>query len=112
MGVVAGYLFAVHDLDLSIGAARTAATTILVAAGLYLVLVLEGAGRRRRQAVGGLCAAMAGLYALALALPAGRTFFALHAPTPAIVATAAGGTLVAVVLLVLAGFVPGGGRAP
>ncbi len=108
VGVVASYLFALNDLDLGVSAARTAATTVLVGAGLYLVLVLEGAGRRRRLAVGLLCAVMAALYVLAVALPGPRTFFALDPPSIAIAATGAAGSAVAVAMLALAGFVPGG----
>ncbi|MGZ6705812.1 MAG: HAD-IC family P-type ATPase [Solirubrobacteraceae bacterium] len=108
VGVISGYLFALHDLDLRVPAARTAATTALVAAGLYLVLVLEGAGRRRRQAVGALCAVMAGVYVLALVLPWARTFFALEQPTAAIVGAGVAGAAAAITMLALAGFVPGG----
>ena len=45
MGVVAGYLFALHDLDLSVQAARTVAVTIVTAGGLYLVMALEKKAR-------------------------------------------------------------------
>ena len=43
-GLVAGYLFSVHDLNLSVADARTVALTTLIANGLYLVMALE-AGR-------------------------------------------------------------------
>jgi cation-transporting ATPase E len=109
VGVLACYLFALHDLDLSVEAARTTATTALVAAGLYLVLVLEASGHRRRVAVVALCAAMAALYALALALPSARTFFDLASPTAAILGGAAGGAAVAICALALSGFTPGAG---
>jgi cation-transporting ATPase E len=86
-GVVAGYLFALHDLDLSVGDSRTVALTTLVVCGLYLVLALEAGGSRTRSAlVGGMCAVMGGLYVLALVLPATRTFFALTVPSPGMVA--------------------------
>ncbi len=86
-GVVAGYLFALHDLDLSVGDARTVALTTLVVCGLYLVLALEAGGSRTRSAlVGGMCAVMGGLYVLALVLPATRTFFELTVPSPGMVA--------------------------
>jgi cation-transporting ATPase E len=66
-GLVAGYLFALHDLDLSVADSRTVALTTLVANGLYLVMALEAGGSRRRSAlVAGMCAVMAGLYAAAL----------------------------------------------
>jgi cation-transporting ATPase E len=86
-GVVAGYLFALHDLDLSIGDSRTVALTTLVVCGLYLVLALEAGGSRTRSAlVGGMCAVMGALYVLALVIPATRTFFALTVPSPGMVA--------------------------
>ena len=88
-GVVAGYLFALHDLDLSVGDSRTVALTTLVVCGLYLVRALEAGGSRKRSAlVGGMCAVMGGLYVLTLALPATRTFFELTVPSPGMVATA------------------------
>ena len=88
-GVVAGYLFALHDLDLSVADSRTVALTTLVVCGLYLVLALEAGGSLKRSAlVGGMCAVMGGFYVLALLLPATRTFFALTVPSPAMVATA------------------------
>jgi P-type E1-E2 ATPase len=86
-GVVAGYLFALHDLDLSVGDSRTVALTTLVVCGLYLVLALEAGGSRTRSAlVGGMCAVMGALYVLALVIPATRTFFALTVPSPGMVA--------------------------
>ncbi|MDQ2894918.1 MAG: cation-translocating P-type ATPase, partial [Actinomycetota bacterium] len=61
-GLVAGYLFARHDLDLSVADARTVAVTILIAGGLYLVMALEAQGSRRRSTlVAGMCAALAGV---------------------------------------------------
>src|SRR5204863_4093012 len=61
VGVVAAYLFALHDLGQTVVAARTVATTVLVGTGLYLVLVLEASGRRRRTAVTVLCVMLAAL---------------------------------------------------
>jgi len=88
-GVIAGYLFALHDLDLSVPDSRTVALTTLVVCGLYLVLALEAGGSRKRSAlVGGLCAVMGGFYVVALLLPATRTFFELTVPSPGMVATA------------------------
>ncbi len=52
-GCVAGYLFALHDLDLAVADARTVAVTILVACGLYLVMALEAEGSRRRSTLVG-----------------------------------------------------------
>ena len=69
-GVVAGYLFALHDLDLSVADSRTVALTTLVASGLYLVMALEAGGSRRRSTlVAVMCAVMAALYVGALAAP-------------------------------------------
>ena len=59
-GLVAGYLFAVHDLDLSVPDARTVALTTLMVTGLYLVMALEAGGSRRRSTlVAAMCAVMA-----------------------------------------------------
>ena len=55
-GLVAGYLFARHDLDLSIADSRTVALTTLVANGLYLVMALEAGGSRRRSTRSPSCA--------------------------------------------------------
>jgi cation-transporting ATPase E len=69
-GLVAGYLFALHDLDLSVADARTVAVTILVACGLYLVMALEAEGSRRRSTlVAGMCAVLGGVFVAALLLP-------------------------------------------
>ena len=88
-GLIAGYLFALHDLDLSVTDSRTVALTTLVATGLYLVMVLEAGGSLRRSAlVAGMCAVMAALYVLVLVLPATRSFFELTAPGAGMVATA------------------------
>jgi magnesium-transporting ATPase (P-type) len=104
-GVVAGYLFALHDLNLSVADSRTAALTILVANGLYLVMALEAGGSRRRSAwVGGMCAAMVGLYVIALLLPAIRSFFALTLPDPGMLLTALLAGAVSIAALALCGF--------
>ena len=88
-GVVAGYLFARHDLDLSVADSRTIALTTLVVSGLYLVLALEAGGSLKRSAlVGGMCAVMSALYVAALVLPPTRSFFALTVPSPGMIATA------------------------
>jgi cation-transporting ATPase E len=52
VGVVASYLFALHNLGYTVGEARVIATTVLVLAGLYLVYGIEGGSLRRRTAVG------------------------------------------------------------
>ena len=109
LGVTAGYLFALNVIGVPLVEARTVATTILVAVGLYLILALEAAGRRRGVAVTVLCAAMAALYGVALALPFTRHFFALTVPGPAALAVAVIGAAIAVAGLVLTDdrFVPG-----
>ena len=81
IGIVGGYLLARYGLDVGLAHARTVATGIVVACGLVVVLMLEREGGRRRALVYGLCAAMALLFALALAVPFARDFFELEAPT-------------------------------
>ena len=49
--------------------------------GLAVVLRLESEGGRRRLAVAGLCALMALLFVLALAVPFLRDFYELATPT-------------------------------
>ena len=112
-GVVAGYLFALHDLDLSVGDSRTVTLTTLVVCGLYLVLALEAGGSRKRSAlVGGMCAVMGGLYVLVLALPATRTFFELTVPSPGMVATAILAGSASIGALALCGYSLRTGPAP
>jgi hypothetical protein len=87
--------------------ARTIATIVLVAVGLYLVLALEASGSRRRSAlVGGMCLSLAGAFAAALAIAPMRSFFGLGVPTPGVIATAAVAGLLAIGALALAGFTP------
>jgi cation-transporting P-type ATPase E len=107
VGVVASYLFALHDLDYSVPQARTVATTVLVVAGLYLVLALEARGRGRSEAIIGMCTVLGALYVLALALPPVRRFFELADPSVGIVMTALIGALVSIAALATAGFAPG-----
>jgi cation-transporting ATPase E len=104
-GLIAGYLFALHDLDLSVTDSRTVALTTLVATGLYLVMVLEAGGSLRRSAlVAGMCAVMAALYVLVLVLPATRGFFELTAPGAGMVATALVASAVSIAALELCGY--------
>jgi cation-transporting ATPase E len=114
VGVLSGYLFALHNLDFSVIRARTIATIVLVAVGLYLVLALEAAGSRRRSAlVGGMCLTLAGFFAVALLVVPVRRFFELGVPTLGVIATAAVAGLLAIGALALAGFTPvAGGDAP
>jgi hypothetical protein len=104
-GVVAGYLFALHTLSLSVPDSRTVALTTLIACGLYLVMALEAGGSRRRSSlVGGMCAAMGALYVAALLIPAMRAFFALTVPDPGMIATSLLACAVSVAALALSGF--------
>jgi cation-transporting ATPase E len=103
VGVVASYLFALHDLDLPVREARTVATSVLVLVGLYLVLAIERGGRRlRRNLISLMCAALAGVYVVAFILPFTRHFFQLAVPTPAIVLSALGGAAISIACLYLA----------
>jgi hypothetical protein len=114
-GTVAGYLFALHDLDYPLAEARTIAATVLLALGLYLVIALEAAGSLRRSSlVGAMCLVLAGVYALVLALPATRHFFQLSAPSTGMIATAAVASIVSGLGLALAGYLPSaaGSSAP
>jgi P-type E1-E2 ATPase len=114
LGVVSSYLFGLHVLDLPLVEARTVATTALILIGLYFVLVLEASGHRRGPAVSALVLALAAGYALVLLWPWSREFFALAAPAPAILATAAGGSAFVLTALWLADprFAPGRAHEP
>ena len=104
-GLVAGYLFARHDLDLSVGDARTVALTTLILGGLYLVMALEAGGSRRRSGlVAGMCAVMAGLYVGALVISPIRSFFALTVPDAGMLATALLAAAMSIAALWLCGF--------
>ena len=104
-GVVAGYLFALHDLDRTVADARTVAVTILIAGGLYLVMALETEGSWRRSTlVGALCGGLAGLYVATLLIPATRRFFELTTPDAGMIATGLGASALTVAALVLCGF--------
>ncbi len=104
-GLVSGYLFARHDLDLSVPDARTVALTTLVASGLYLVMALEAGGSRRRSVlVDSMCAIMAAIYVLVLLTPAARRFFALTVPGPEMITTAVLASSLSVLALTLCGY--------
>ncbi len=104
-GLVAGYLFALHDLDLSVADARTVALTILVANGLYLVMALEAGGSLRRSAlVAAMCAVMGGLYIATLLIPATRSFFELTPPDAGMILTALIASGLSIAALDLCGF--------
>jgi cation-transporting P-type ATPase E len=114
LGVLASFVFSRNVARLPLTEARTIATTVLVLVGLYLILALEATSRPRAAAVGGLAAAMLVLYALTLAAPGVRSFFALDVPGPGGVFVALAGAALAVVGLWLTDdrFVPGFLRRP
>ena len=96
LGVLSSYLFALNVLDLSVLEARTVATTTLVGVGLYLILALEAAGRLRGTVITLVTLALCAGYAAVLVAPFARHFFALGAPTPAVVLPALAGACIAV----------------
>jgi hypothetical protein len=70
------------------------ATGTVVACGLAVVLRIENEPGRRRILVGALCATMALVFALALAIPFLRDFYELTTPTSeAVVAWAIGSVI-------------------
>ncbi|MGH3104925.1 MAG: HAD-IC family P-type ATPase [Gaiellaceae bacterium] len=101
LGVVSSYLFCLNVVDKPVVEARTVATTVLVAVGLYLVLALEAAGRRRGAAVSGLCGALGLLYVLIVAYSGTRDFFELAVPGWWELAAIVGGTGLAIAGLAL-----------
>ncbi len=115
-GTATGYLFALHDLDYPVIEARTVATTVLIALGLYLVIALEAAGSLKRSSlVGTMCLVLAGAYAALLLTPATRHFFQLSKPSVGLLLTSAAAALLSIGALALSGFGPrtlGEERAP
>ena len=76
--------------------ARTVATTVLVAMGLYLIVVLESSSRVRGYTVGALCLGL--LRALrggAVACRPGASFFEVAAPDVGVIMCSLVGTLLA-----------------
>jgi magnesium-transporting ATPase (P-type) len=101
LGIILGYLLARYGFDLGLTRSRTVATGIIVVCGLAVVMRLETEGGRRRLAVGGLCALMLALFALALAVPFLRHFYELTTPTGDAVLAWALGTVVGVGLMLV-----------
>ena len=97
LGVLASFVFARNVGRLPLIEARTIATSVLVLVGLYLILVLEATTQRRAAAIGTLTGAMLVLYALILATPGTRHFFALTIPGPGGVFLALAGAALAVI---------------
>jgi len=87
IGIVSGYLLARYGFDTGLARARTVATGTVVVCGLAVVMRLESERGRRRLAVGGLCAAMAAVFLLALFVPFLRDFYELSRPTGEVVAS-------------------------
>ncbi len=105
VGLVAGYLFALHDLNLSLADSRTVAVTILVVCGLYLVMALEAEGSRQRSTlVAGMCVMLAGVYVACLLLTSTRHFFALTLPDWGMLGTAVVASAVSISALALSGY--------
>ena len=109
IGVLASYLFALNPLRLPLIEARTVATTVLIVLALYLILVLEATGLRRRTVVSLAVVALLAAYVIVLASPPLRDFFKLAAPSVGIFATALCGTGLSLFALYLSGFTPGAG---
>lgn len=107
VGVLASYLFAINPLKLPLIEARTVAITVLIVLGLYLIIVLEATGLRRRTVVSLATAALGALYLITLATPSLRSFFQLASPNPGIAVTAVCGSLLSLFALYLSGFTPG-----
>lgn len=109
LGVVASFLLALNLIGMGELRSRTVATTVLVVVGLYLIVVLESASRRRDYTVGGLCLALLALYLTILSLPAGRDFFHVSTPDPGVITCAILGSALAISGLALTDerFLPG-----
>jgi magnesium-transporting ATPase (P-type) len=114
LGVVASFVFARNVGRIPLADARTIATTVLVLVGLYLILALEATSRKRATAVGLLVLAMLVLYALVIAAPGLRGFFALTVPDFGAVLISLCGAALAIAGLWLTDdrFVPGVLRGP
>jgi cation-transporting P-type ATPase E len=77
IGVLSSYLFSLNVAGVPLEEARTAATTVLIAVGLYLVVALEASPGRRRNWVLGLVGVLALIYLIVLAAGGLREFFGL-----------------------------------
>jgi cation-transporting P-type ATPase E len=87
VGVLASYLFALHPLRLPLIEARAVAVTVVIVLGLYLIVVLEATGLRRRTVVSLAVAVLAALYLVVLVAAPVRSFFELASPDAGIAAT-------------------------
>jgi len=95
LGVVASFLMALNLVGMTELRARTVATTVLVATGLYLIVVLESSSRVRGSVVGLLCLGLFVLYLVILSLPGWRDFFQVAGPDPGIILCSIIGTALA-----------------
>ncbi len=78
IGVLASYLFCLNVAGIPLEEARTAATTVLIAVGLYLVVALEASPGRRRAWVLCLVGVLTLIYFVVLAVGGLRHFFGLE----------------------------------
>jgi len=109
IGVLSSYLFSLNVVGLDLVEARTAATTVLVAVGLYLLVALEAAPGTRRTWVAGLVGALAFAYLVVLSVSGLREFFELSTVGGWALIAAMGGVAVAIGGLLLTDdrFLPG-----
>ena len=96
IGIIAGYLLARYEFDLSLLRSRTVATGIVVACGLGVVIRLERERGWLRVGVIGLCVLMALLYVVALVVPFLRSFYELSTLSPEELAAWAVGSAVGI----------------
>ena len=101
LGVTASYLVALKLYDLSLGQARTVATTVMLLVMLYLIVFIETSSLLRGAAVLVMCVILFAIYLAVLLLPFSRSFFALAPPNMTIIAIVAGGSLIAVLFQTL-----------
>ena len=78
IGVLFSYLFCLNVAGIPLEEARTAATTVLIAVGLYLVVALEAAPGTRRAWVVALVGSLTLAYLIVLAVSGLRHFFELE----------------------------------
>jgi hypothetical protein len=76
--VLFSYLFCLNVAGIPLEEARTAATTVLIAVGLYLVVALEAAPGTRRAWVVALVGSLTLAYLIVLAVSGLRHFFELE----------------------------------
>jgi len=114
IGVLSSYLFALNVAGVPLEEARTAAVTVLIGIGLYLVIALEATPGSRRAWVFGLVAGLVATYFVVMAADGLRHFFGLTTPGPWGLLAIVGGTCIAIggLLLTDERFLPGraGGR--